>query len=328
MNWYKFSTVIKIFLAGLFAITGIANAVDLQYPNKPIRMIVPFPPGGGADIIARTMSQKFTEAVSQQIIIDNRAGAGGIIGLEIAAHAPPDGYTILLAPSGPMVIHPGLYKKLSYHTIRDFEPISLLISTPLILLVSPNLSVQTTRELIQYAARYPSKLNYASVGKGGSSHLATELLMQMTGINMVHIAYKGLAPAISGFLGGEVQLMFGSAMASLPYIRSAKLRAIAVSTIKRTAALPQLPTIAESGVPGYATGSWYGLLAPVSVSTKVVNFLHLEFSKIIKNNEFKERLISEGSDPVGSTPYEFKLHIRQELTRWASVIDRAQIKIE
>jgi tripartite-type tricarboxylate transporter receptor subunit TctC len=304
-----------------------SNGFSQGYPVKPLRLIVPFPPGGGADTVARIMSQKLTEAMGQQVVIDNRAGAGGIIGLETAARAAPDGYTLLLAPSGPLVIHPSLYRKLAYDTVRDFEPISLLTSTPLILVTHPSLPVTSIKELVQYAREHAGKLNFASVGKGGSSHLAAELFMQMTSTHLVHVPYKGLAPALNGILSGEVQLMFGS-MAALPQIRSGRLRALAVTSAGRSSALPQVPTVSEAGVPGYATASWYGLLAPAGTPRPVVDRLYREFNKILDTRDLREKLVAEGSDPIGNSPREFGEYIKSELARWARVIEHARIELD
>ncbi len=315
-------------LGAVLLIGAVVAPVCAQpYPNRPIRLIVPFPPAGGADVIARTIGQKLTEALGQPVVIDNRAGAGGIIGVGIAAKAAPDGYTLLMAPSGPMVVQPSLQAKLSYDPSKDFAPISQITTTPLILVVHPSLPVKSVKALIQLAKASPGTLNFASVGKGGSSHLAAEMFMMMTAINMVHVPYKGLSPSLTALLSGEVQLMFASP-AILPQVRSGKLRPLAVTSAKRSQALPEVPTIAESGVPGYETGSWYGMLAPAGTPRAIIDRLNREIVKILLEPELKKSLALEGAEPVGNSPGEFAEYIRLELARWARTIKQASIKME
>jgi tripartite-type tricarboxylate transporter receptor subunit TctC len=311
----------------LIAASAASNLPAQSYPLKPIRMIVPFPPGGGADAIARNISQKLTEALGQPVVIDNRAGAGGIIGLDAAAKAAPDGYTLLMAPSGPMVIHPSLHAKLSYNPSKDFAPISQITTTPLILVVHPSLPVKSVKALIQLAKASPGTLNFASVGKGGSSHLAAEMFMMMTAINMVHVPYKGLTPALTALLSGEVQVMF-SGMTMVPQVRSGKLRPLGVTSAKRSSALPEVPTIAESGVSGYETATWYGMLAPAGTPPAIIERLNREIVKILGVPELRARLAFEGADPVGNSPEEFAEYIRLELARWARTIKQAGIQLE
>jgi tripartite-type tricarboxylate transporter receptor subunit TctC len=311
----------------LIAASAASNLPAQSYPLKPIRMIVPFPPGGGADAIARNISQKLTEALGQPVVIDNRAGAGGIIGLDAAAKAAPDGYTLLMAPSGPMVIHPSLHAKLSYNPSKDFAPISQITTTPLILVVHPSLPVKSVKALIQLAKASPGTLNFASVGKGGSSHLAAEMFMMMTAINMVHVPYKGLTPALTALLSGEVQVMF-SGMTMVPQVRSGKLRPLGVTSAKRSSALPEVPTIAESGVSGYETATWYGMLAPAGTPPAIIERLNREIVKILGVPELRARLAFEGADPVGNSPEEFAEYIRLELARWARTIKQARIQLD
>jgi tripartite-type tricarboxylate transporter receptor subunit TctC len=318
---------ILFFTLVLIAVSADSIVWAQNYPSRPIRLIVPFPPAGGADAIARTIGQKLTEALGQPVVIDNRAGAGGIIGLDTAAKAAPDGYTLLMAPSGPMVIHPSLHAKLSYDPSKDFAPISQITSTPLILVVHPSLPAKSVKTFIQLAKASPSTLNFASVGKGGSSHLAAELFMMMTATDMVHVPYKGLSPALTALLSGEVQLMFASP-AILPQVRSGKLLPLAVTSAKRSPALPEVPTIAESGVPGYETASWYGMLAPAGTPRAIIERLNREIVKILFVPELRKKLALEGAEPVGNSPDDFAEYIRLELARWAKTVKQARIQLE
>jgi tripartite-type tricarboxylate transporter receptor subunit TctC len=314
-------------LFSILVLIAASAATNLPAQSYPLKLIVPFPPGGGADAIARNISQKLTEALGQPVVIDNRAGAGGIIGLDAASKAAPDGYTLLMAPSGPMVIHPSLHAKLSYNPSKDFAPISQITTTPLILVVHPSLPVKSVKALIQLAKASPGTLNFASVGKGGSSHLAAEMFMMMTAINMVHVPYKGLTPALTALLSGEVQVMF-SGMTMVPQVRSGKLRPLGVTSAKRSSALPEVPTIAESGVPGYETATWYGMLAPAGTPPAIIERLNREIVKILGVPELRARLAFEGADPVGNSPEEFAEYIRLELARWARTIKQAGIQLE
>jgi tripartite-type tricarboxylate transporter receptor subunit TctC len=310
----------------LIAVIAASDVSAQNYPLKPIRLIVPFPPGGGADAIARIIGKNLAETLGQPIVIDNRAGAGGIIGLDIAAKAAPDGYTLLMAPSGPMVIHPSLHEKLSYDPSKDFAPISQIASTPLILVVRPSFPVKSVKELIQIAKASPGTLHFASVGKGGSSHLAAVMFMMMTVTNMVHVPYRGFSPALTALLSGEVQLMFASP-AILPQVRSDKLLPLAVTSAKRSLALPEVSTIAESGVPGYETASWYGMLAPTRTPRTIIDRLNREIVKIMEVPDLRARLASEGADPVGNSPDEFTEYIKLEIARWSRIVKQARIQI-
>ena len=299
-----------------------------QYPNRPVRFIVPFPPGGGNDTMARAIGNKLAAALGQQFVVDNRAGAGGVIGAEMAAHAAPDGYTIFLGGVASHGIVPNLQPKLGYDPVRDFSPVSLIASAPLILVVHPSVPAKSVKELVQLAKARPGQLNFASNGTGGSSHLAAELFMMMTGTDMVHVPYKGLSPALTDLLSGQVQLMFSSTVAILPQVRAGRLRPLAMTSAKRSAAMPETPTVAESGAPGYETASWYGVLAPAGIAKTVIDRLSREIVKAVQLPDVRERLMSEGAEPVGGTPAEFAAHIKRELARWAQVIKQAKIKPE
>ncbi len=313
----------------VFALTLIAlvaGAAAQDYPSKPIRLIVPFPPGGGNDTMARTVGHQLTAALGQQVVIDNRAGAGGIIGAETAAKAAPDGYTLFLGGVGSHGINPNLRAKLPYDPVRDFAPVSLIASAPLILVVHPSVPVKSVKELIQLAKAKPGQLNFASNGAGGSSHLAAEMFKMMTATDMVHVPYKGLSPALTDLLSGQVQLMFSSTVAILPQVRAGRLRSLALTSARRVPALPDVPTVAESGVAGYETASWYGVLAPAGTPQPIVDRLNREIVRIVQLPEVRERLAAEGAEPVGNSPGEFVAYIKRELARWATVIRQARIQ--
>jgi len=311
----------------MFALWPVAVFAQ-SYPVKPIRFIVPFPPGGGNDTLARLIGQKLTAATGQQVIIDNRPGAGGAIGAEVAAKSAPDGYTIFLAGVATHGINPNLRKKLPYDPIRDFDAVSLIASAPLLVVVHPSLPVTSVKQLIALAKKEPGKINYASNGAGGSSHMAVELFKMMTGTNLVHIPYKGLSPALTELLSGEVQLMFSSAVAMLPQVKSGKLRAIAMTGAKRSPAIPDIPTVAEAGVPGYETGSWYGIVAPAGTPKAAIDRLSKEVIAIVHSPDITKRLNDEAVIPVGSTPAEFTAHIKKELARWAKVIKQSGMHLD
>ena len=317
----------KTFLALLMIALWPVAVFAQSYPAKPIRFIVPFPPGGGNDTLARLIGQKLTAATGQQVIIDNRPGAGGAIGAEVAAKSAPDGYTIFLAGVATHGINPNLRKKLPYDPIKDFDAVSLIASAPLLVVVHPSLPVTSVKQLIALAKKEPGKINYASNGAGGSSHMAVELFKMMTGTNLVHIPYKGLSPALTELLSGEVQLMFSSAVAMLPQVKAGKLRAIAMTGAKRSPAIPDIPTVAEAGVPGYETGSWYGIVAPAGTPKLAIDRLSKEVIAIVHSPDISKRLNDEAVIPVGSTPAEFTAHIKKELARWAKVIKQSGIHL-
>jgi tripartite-type tricarboxylate transporter receptor subunit TctC len=275
--------------------------------------------------MARTFGQKMTEGFGQQVIIDNRAGAGGNIGAETAARALPDGHTIFLGGVGSHGINPNIQTKLAYDPIKDFSPISLIASAPLVIVVPPSLPVKSINDLIQLAKTRPGELNYASSGSGTIAHLSAELLNSTAKIKLEHVPYKGTGPALTDLLGGRVQVMFNSAVSILPQVRAGKLRAIAMTAVKRSAAMPDLPTVSESGVPGYEAASWYGVLAPAKTPRAIIAKLNSEIVRIAQSPDVRERLASDGADPVGNSPEEFGAYIRRELARWARVIEQARI---
>jgi tripartite-type tricarboxylate transporter receptor subunit TctC len=314
-------------LAALCALAAL-QAPAQDYPVKPLRLIVPFPPGGGNDTIARLIGQRLSPVLGQQVIVDNRPGAGGTIGAELAAKSPPDGYTLFLAGVASHGINPNLRKTLPYDPLRDFQGVSLIASAPLLVVVHPSLPVTSIKQLVALARARPGVINFASNGTGGSSHLAVELFKMMTGTDMVHIPYKGLSLALTDLLSGQVELMFSSAVAMLPQVKAGKLRAIAMTGAKRSPAIADIPTVAESGVPGYETGSWYGVVAPRGTPRPVIERLGREIASITRSPEISGRLTEEAVTPIGSSPEEFDAHIKKELARWAQVISRAKIAAE
>ena len=318
----------KLVLGALLAACLPSTLLAQTWPAKPVRFIVPFPPGGGNDTIARLMAQTLSAPLGQQVIVDNRPGAGGTIGAEAAARAPADGYTMFLAGVATHGINPNLRKKLPYDALKDFEAVSLIASAPLLVVIHPSLPVKSVKDLVAVAKSRPGQINYASNGAGGSSHLAVELFNMMTGTKMVHVPYKGLAPALTDLLSGEVQVMFSSAVAMLPQVKTGRLRAIAMTGSKRSAAIPNVPTVAEAGVPGYETGSWYGVVVPAGTPRAVVDRLSREIQGIVKSADITSKLNEEAVIPVGSTPEAFDKHIRAELARWAKVIKAAKVELE
>ena len=311
----------------LLAFAGAAGAQ--QFPTKQIRFIVPYPPGSGTDIVARILGHKMTEAWGQQVLVDNRPGAGAIIGVEAIARAPADGYTIGIADNGPLAINPALYPKLPYAPLRDFAPITLVANLPFILVVHPSVPANSTAELVALAKSRPGQLNYASVGNGSAVHLATELLKSRAGINLTHVPYKGSAPALQGVLSGEAQVMFVNLLSSMQLVKAGKLRALATGTPRRLKALPDLPTVAESGVPGYEYQAWFGVVAPAGTPPAIVARLSTELRRIIALPEIHDRLINEGGlEPIGSTAEAFAAMLPGEIERWGRLVRETGARVD
>lgn len=310
------------------AFAAVAGEDPARYPSKAIRWVVPFPPGGGNDTIARLVGQQLATAIGQQVLIDNRPGAAGALGAQVAAAAPADGYTIFLAGVGSHGLNPNLRRKLPYDAVKDFDAISLIASAPLLVVVHPSLPVKNVKEFIALAKARPGAINYASNGTGGSSHMAVELFDMLAGTRLLHVPYKGLSPALTDLLSGEVQVMFSSAVAMLPQVKAGRLRAIAMTGSKRSAAIPDVPTVAESGLKGYETGSWYGVVAPAGTPRHAIDKLSAEIIRITKSPQITNKLVEEAVIPVGSTPAEFSAYIKSEIARWGKVIKQAGIKIE
>src|SRR6267378_3969153 len=298
------------------------------YPAKPIHLIVPFPPGGGNDTVARAIAQQLGPDLGQPVVVDNRPGAGGSVGAELAAKAPPDGYTLFLAGVGSHVVNPNLHARLPYDPVRDFTPITLLATAPSVLVVNPAVPARSVAEFTAYARANPGKLNYASNGNGSAAQLAAAMYETMADVRMVHVPYKGIAPAMTDLMSGEVQLMFGTIVALVPHIQAGKLRALAVTSRTRSALLPDIPTLAESGLPDYEAGSWYGILAPAGTPREVIERLHAAIVKALKQPDVSKRLAAEGAEVIGSTPEEFGAHIKAEIARVGSVVRAAGIRIE
>src|SRR5947208_5432318 len=299
-----------------------------QYPAKPIHLIVPFPPGGGNDTVARAIAQQISPELGQPVVIDNRPGAGGSVGAELAAKAPPDGYTLFLAGVGSHVVNPNLHAKLPYDPLKDFAPISLIASAPSVLVVNPAIPARTIAEFTAYARAHPGKLNYASNGNGSAAQLAAAMYESMAGVRMVHVPYKGIAPAMTDLMSGEVQLMFGTIVALVPHIQAGRLRALGVTSRKRSALLPGIPTLAESGLPDYQAGSWYGVAAPAATPREVIARLHGALVRALRQPKVAKRLETEGAAVIGSTPDGFGPHIKAEIARVGAVVRAAGIRAE
>jgi len=302
-------------------------AAQQSYPAKPIRMISPFAPGGGNDTICRIIAPRLGEAFKQQIIVDNRAGANGIIGTDLAAKSAPDGYTIVLIPSG-HAVNASLYSKLPFDSIRDFSPISLVGSSPLILAVHPTVPARNVKELITLAKARPEQLTYGSAGVGSSGHLAGAMFDTLAGTKLTHVPYKGMGPALADLMGGQVLLTFGTTASVVQHMKSGRLRALATTGSRRTPALPELPTVAESGVPGYEASLWYGYVGPARMPADIVRRLHAEIDRLVKTSEIRDRLASQGVDAHSNTPEEFSRLMVTDVERWANVIKRAGVRVE
>ena len=313
-------------LVGAALVAGAAHAQN--YLVKAIRLVVPQPPGGGNDVIARMISQKLSVALKQQIAVDNRAGAGGLIGADVAAHSPADGYTLLLGNVATLAIIPNVQKKMPYDALKDFAPVSLIASAPLLVVVHPSVPVHSIKQLVALARAKPGQLNYASNGVGSSTHLATEMFKMMTKTDLVHVPYKGLGPATTDLLSGQIQLMFSSAVAMMPHVQAKRLRAIAMTGAKRSTAIPDIPTVAESGVPDYESGSWYGILAPTGTPREIIDLLNREIVAAVRSADITDRLVAEAVIPVGNSPAEFAAHIQKEYTRIGNVIRSSGAKFD
>lgn len=289
------------------------------YPSKPLRFIVPFAPGGGNDIIARVIGQKLSERWGTQVVVDNRPGAGGNVAAEITAKAAPDGHTVFQFNIA-NVIAVGLYKKLSYDPVRDFSPVTQLASSPFLLVINPAVKAATTQEFMVLAKTQPGKLNYGSSGNGGSTHLAMELMKSMANINLVHVPYGGAGPALTDLISGQVQALFTTPLTAVPHVKSGRLRSLGVSSAKRIAMLPEMPTIAESGVPGYESSAWYGVVVPARTPRDIVMHINTELVRILRDKEMIERMSSQGVDLVGNSPEAFGQFIKSEIAKWVKIV--------
>ena len=310
----------------LCIISGASHAAS--YPDRPVRLIVTYPAGGPADIAARALAQKLGELWGQQVVVDNRAGAGGIIGTELAAKAAPDGYTLLHGTAAGLIINSLLMKKLPYDAFRDFAPVSMVVMVPQLLVLHPGMPVNSLKEMIALAKAKPGQLNYASVGAGSPNHLGMELLKSMSGIDMVHVPYKGATPAVADLIAGQVQLMFNGMSSVLPHVASGKLKAIAIGSARRSAAAPDVPTVAEAGLPGFEYIAWNGNFAPAATPRAIVLKLNADIRKALAAPDVVQRLSSLGSEPAAGTPEEFAAYLKQDYARWSAVVKAAGIKTE
>jgi tripartite-type tricarboxylate transporter receptor subunit TctC len=298
------------------------------YPDKPVRMVAPYPPGGTSDIIARILGQKLFDAWGQQIVVDNRAGANGSIGCELAAKSPADGYTLLIGNMTPIAANPSLYKKLGYDSLRDFAGVSLVAAGPNVLVVNPALPLKSVQELIAYAKANPGKLNFGSGGAGSPAHLAGEMFKSLTGVAITHVPYKGTVLSVNDLIAGQVQLVFSDAPPAVPHVKSGKLRALAVTGAKRTPLLPELPTVAEAGVPGFELDNWWGILVPAKTPKNVVNRINAEIVKSMQMADVKERFANLGVEAVRSTPAEFDAYIKSEYAKLARIIQASGARVD
>ena len=309
---------------------GAATSIALAqaWPSRTIRLIVPFPPGGGNDVIARVVAQKLGERLGQPVVVENRAGANGIVGLQALMQAPPDGHTIAVGAAGPLAVNPSLYDKLPYDPLKDFAPITNMVNFPLLLVTHPSVPAKTTRELVALAKAQPGKLYYSSPGSGNSGHLAGELFNTAAGVKTVHVPYKGQGPALADLLAGQVQMLYSSIPSVLPHVQQKQLNAIAVGSAKRVPSLPDIPTIAESGVPGYEAYSWVGMIAPAGTPREVIARLNRDIVEILKQKDVAEKLNAQGALPVGDTPEQFGAYIKAEIEKWGAVVRSSNIKAE
>lgn len=311
--------------AALLFLAGTAFAQT--YPNKPVRLIVPQPPGGGADIVARLIGQKLAEGLHQQVVVDNRAGAGGIVGTELVARAQPDGYTLLIGITGSLTINPNLYKNLPYKPVEDFEPISLAVMSPYLLAVHSSVSANNVTELIALAKSKAAPLTYSTPGNGSLAHLAMEWFRTSTSTQFTHVPYKGSA-AFGAVVAGEIQVTLVSVVSGMPQIKSGRVKALAITSKTRSRAMPDLPTVAESGLPGFEATNWFGVLAPRGTPQAIIQQIHALMASSARSNDVKERLLRDGADAVGGTPQEFAQLIKTELKRWGEVVKLSGARVD
>ncbi|MBI3937513.1 MAG: tripartite tricarboxylate transporter substrate binding protein [Betaproteobacteria bacterium] len=324
------STIVNAVHAALAVALALmaALAAAQGYPAKPVRFVVPYPPGGNTDVLARLIGQRLAESWGQQVIMDNRGGAAGTVGADLAAKAPPDGYTIVMGTFGNMLVANSLYKKLAYEPLRDFAPVVLVANPPGLLVVHPSLPVKDVRQLIALAKANPGKLNYASSGSGAWNHLFGELFKSMAKVNITHVPYRGGAPAVTDLLGGHVEVMFAPFPPALPQIKARKLRVLAVTTGKRSGLLPEVPTITENGLPGYEAEGWFAVLAPAKTPQPIVAQLNKEINRILQLPDVKAALAADGAEPAGGTPEQLAQSIRKNQEKWDRIIRALNIRLD
>jgi tripartite-type tricarboxylate transporter receptor subunit TctC len=320
------SSLLRLTLA--IAAFAAGTAFAQAYPNRPIRLIVPFPPGGGNDVIARIVGQKLSERLGQPVVIDNKGGGNGVIGLNALAQAAPDGYTLGVGAAGPLAVNPSLYENLSYDPLRDFAPITNMVNFPLLLVTHPSLKARNVTELIALAKAQPGKIFYASPGSGNSGHLAGELFNSLAKVSITHVPYRGQGPAVSDLLAGQVQMLYSSIPSVIGFVQQGRLNALAVGSAKRLGSMPNVPTIAESGVPGYEAYSWVGMIAPANTPKDIVTRLNHEIVEILRQKDVEEKLTQPGAIPVGDSPEQFGAYIAAEMKKWGAVVKSANIKAD
>lgn len=318
----------SIAVIAAFMMCPVTSAFAQAYPTKPIRIIVPFPAGGGADLWARIIGQKLGEAWGQNVIVDNRAGASGIIGTELVSKAAPDGDTLLLGTTGTHATNPVVFRKLPYDPLRDFAPITNFVDTPFMLVVHPSIAVKSLQDLIGFAKARPGQLTFASFGNGSSAHLAGELFKSMAKIDLLHVPYKGGPPAVSDLVGGQVSMMFNSLPAVVPQVKAGRLRGIAIASPQRANSSVEVPTFAEAGLPGVEAGSWYGVFAPARTPEAVVAKLHSGIAAVLKLPDVQQRLTAEGAVAIGNSPEQFAAQIKGDIAKWGKVVQESGLQTE
>ena len=317
-----------LFAAAAFLGSLAPQTAAQAYPARPIRIVVPFPPGSGADIIARTVGVKLTEKWRQQALVDSRPGASGIIAAEIVARSAPDGYTLMVGTSSSHAINMSLYSRLPYDAVRDFAPVSLIARVPLMVAVHPSVPAKSIKELIALAKKQPGQLNFGSAGTGTTTHLSGELFKTMAGVNIVHIPYRGSPQALTDAVSGQVSMVFAPTLTALPQVQAGRLKALAVTTAARSSTVPEVPTVAESGVPGYEATLWYGLFAPGAAPREIVVQLSNEVVAILRLDDVRESLKKQGAEPAGNSPEEFAAHVSSEIAKWARVVKISGARVE
>jgi tripartite-type tricarboxylate transporter receptor subunit TctC len=319
-------TMLKAVCAAL-ALSAAFSATASEYPSKPIKWVVPFPPGGAMDVMARTLGEKLAQSMKKPVVIENRAGAGGVIGSGLVAKSDPDGHTLMIVSIG-HAVNPSLYPRLPYDAAKDFEPVSLVGIVPNILVVNPSIKATSVKDLIALAKAEPGKLSYASAGTGTTVHLAAELFSSIADVDIMHVPYKGSSPAVTDLIGGQVNMMFDSVSSAKPYIESGRVKALAVTTTKRSSLFPNVPTMAEAGVKGYELSGWYAVFVPAKTPKPIVDRLHSELVKALKQPDVLQRFKSIGAEPVGSSPDELATYMKSETARWTKVVQDRHIKAD
>jgi tripartite-type tricarboxylate transporter receptor subunit TctC len=318
---------LRLVLAALL-LGAVAPAIAQTYPSRPIRLIAPSTPGDAPDVIARLIAVRLSPVLGQQVIVENRPGAGGVIGSEVAAKSAPDGYTLIMGNAGSHGINAAVYSKLPYDIQKDFAPVSQVAIAPNIVVINPAIPAASIAEFIAYARSQPGKLSYASGGNGSSAHMSMELFKAMAGLDIQHVPYKGSSPALTDLMAGQVAIFIGNMPPTVPLVKSGKLRALAVTTKSRSALMPELPTINEAGLPGYETVAWFGVLAPAATPPQIVNRLSLEIGKIARSAEMRDKLAALGAEPVGGTPDEFRAVIDRDIAKWKQIAQKGGIKVD